>query len=333
MFDSQYYLPSTGDTTDRTAAIEEKLTKYGVCMLGHGIYAASGVKMPEGSALVGIGNATKLLLNEDVETGYAVRLDSYCTVRDLSVVGSLEEITAPDAVGTRHGIGFLGTATPEDYTDQPHNAVISGCFISGFSGGGITCTDTGYSSRSAMTVSDCHIQNCGAGINISHFSEYHMFTNVMCHHCLYGCINNGGNNRFVNCGFDSNVVGFLIDNSRKQSINDSHGSVVGCSFNHSDGNQGVGIYLRRAKNGYSFTGCQLFFSKIVVEGSENILFSGFNIGKNAQIRIDGGKLIMFSDCVFGGMPRSIEVADDPLVHFDNCYTRDGEPVGAEFCLN
>ena len=42
-------------------------------------------------------------------------------------------------------------------------------------------------------MSDCHILNCGAGINIDHFSEFHKFTNVLSETNLYGCINNGGN--------------------------------------------------------------------------------------------------------------------------------------------
>ena len=329
----EYFLPCSGDGADMTAAIEEKLKKYGVCMLGAGVYRVTGVKMPEGTSLMGVGNATKFLLDEGVENGVALQVNSLCTVRDVAFFGAMEPIALPTEVGTRHGIGFLGTATPEDCSGQPHNAVVSGCFFTSFTGGGITCTDTGYSSRCAMTVSDCHMENCGAGINISHFSEYHMFTNVLCHRCLYGCVNNGGNNRFVNCGFDSNVVGFLIDNSRKQSINDSHGSVVGCSFNHSDGNKGIGIYLRRAKNGYSFTGCQLFFSKVVLEGSENILFTGMNVGRKVEIHIDGGKLTMFTDCTFGAQPDVIDVKDNALVQFSNCYTKEGEPVGAQYRLN
>lgn len=330
MQNMQWYLPSSNDGADQTAQIEACLKEYGTCQLGKGTYVVSGVHMPDGTSITGIGYATKLLLREDIGDGFAVKVGSFCTVRDLSVHGSEEEMPTPQEVGTRHGIAFLGTATPEDYSGQPHNSMISGCYIQGFSGGGITCTDTGYSSCSSMTVSDCHILGCGAGINISHFSEYHMFTNIMCHRCLYGCINNGGNNVFVNCGFDSNVVGFLIDNSRKQSINDSHGSVVGCTFNHSDHNKGIGIYLRRAKNGYSFTGCQLFFSKIVLEGSENILFSAMNVGRKSQIYVDGGKLVSFSDCVFAEEPEVLKVSDNALVHFDNCYTKDGKPVGSAY---
>lgn len=332
MSNSNCYLPSRNDDTDMTEAIEEKLSQYGMCQLGKGVYVVSGIRMPEGSSLIGVGFASRLLLKEDVERGYTVQTNSYCTVRDLSVTGSLEAIDAPQELGDRHGIAFLGTATKADYSGQPHNVVVHGCFISGFSGGGITCVDTGFSSRCVMSASDCHILDCGAGINIAHFSEYHMFTNIMCQRCLYGCINNGGNNVFTNCGFNSNRVGFLIDNAQKQSINNSHGSAVGCTFNHSGGNGGIGIQILGAKSGYSFTGCQLFFSHIVLENSDDIVFVGLNTGRQVQIHIKGGGLTMFGNCSFGTPPEAICVVDNPLVHFSNCFTRDGKPVGSEYRL-
>ena len=38
---------------------------------------------------------------------------------------------------------------------------------------------------------------------------------------------------FVNCNFSENDMEFLMDNSQKQSKNETHGSAVGCTFNHS----------------------------------------------------------------------------------------------------
>lgn len=322
-----YFLPSTQDDTDRTEQIQQMLQTYGACRLGSGIYVVTGIQMPEGASLMGVGYATKLLLREDIQEGCAVKLSSLCTVRDLAVLGSREQLTLPETVGTRHGLAFMGNATLSDWKNQIHNSVISGCYLSGFTGGGITCADTGYHTRSSMTVSDCHIYNCGAGINISHFSEYHMFTNVQSTHCLYGCINNGGNNVFVNCGFDSNVIGFLIDNSKGQSPNNAHGSAVGCTFNHTNGNGGIGIQLLGVKPGYSFTGCQLFFSQIVLENSEDILFDALNTGRQVKILVDGGGLTMFTNCTFGHLPEQIRVTENDSVKFINCFTKTGEAVG------
>ena len=327
MYNPEAFLPCGGSGVDMAAAIEEKLQKFGTCLLGSGTYFVSGITMPDGASLLGVGYATKLLLMPELETGYTVKLGSFCTVRDLSVCGSEEPIPMPEVVGGRHGLCFLGDADPKVKSQQHRNSIISGCYISGFTGGGITCNDTGYSTKCAMAVSDCHIFNCGAGINISHFSEYHMFTNILCNQCRYGCINNGGNNVFVNCGFNSNKLGFLIDNSQGQSINNSHGSAVGCTFNHTDGNGGIGIQICGARSGYSFTGCQMFFSHILLENSDDIHFTGLNTGRQVEISVTGGKLTMFTGCTFGNPPYAIRIQDNDLVKFVNCYTRDGQPVG------
>lgn len=323
----EFFLPCAGDGADMTAAIEDRLRRFGTCRLGAGTYIVSGIAMPDGTSLMGSGSCTKLLLSAQLQSGGAIKMGSFCTVKDLMVIGAEEETALPAEVGQRHGILFQGTATVQNYGDQPRNSVISGCFIRSFSGGGITCKDTGYSTVCSLTVSDCHILNCGAGIHIAHFSEFHKFTNVLSERNLYGCINNGGNNVFVNCGFNSNTEGYLIDNSRGQSNNNSHGSAIGCTFNHSDHNNGVGIRVLGATSGYIFSGCQMFFSKILVENSVGIVFDAFNYGKNMDISVTGGKLTMFSNSVFSNAPAAIRVVENPLVKFVNCYTREGQEVG------
>ena len=320
-----YYLKSTRDYTDRTAEIESLLQEYGVCVLGPGTFVVSGVKMPDGTTLRGEGAATKLLLIQ--EGTFTVQLGSYCTVRDVTVLGSEEEIELPEAVGNRHGLLFLSDAVPGVTKIHPRHSIISGCFAHGFTGGGITCHDTGYNTRSALNVSDCHIWNCGAGINISHFSEYHKFTNVLCGACLYGCINNGGNNMFLNCGFNANKIGFLIDNSQGQSNNNSHGSAIGCTFNHSDHNEGIGIQLLGAIHGYVFSGCQVFFSQTILENCDGIIFDSMNYGSKIPIHIKGGSRIVFSNSMFQVQPEPLTVEDNDLVEFLNCYTRKSEKVG------
>ena len=158
---------------------------------------------------------------------------------------------------------------------------------------------------------------CGAGLNIFSFSEYHSFTNILSAANLYGCINNGGNNLFSACHFSGNKTGFLIDNSRGQSNNNSHGSVVGCTFNHSDKNEGVGIAVLGATHGFLFTSCQLFFSKIVVENSYGIVFSDFNCGKKEEIiaTIQPNKY-NFKDFMFKELPKTM-VEDNENVKFVN----------------
>ena len=317
----KYILESTGDSTDVTEKISAMLREGGVCILGSGVFYVRGVDMPDGTTLMGMGKATKIVLCADVTEGHAVKLGSECTVKNLSVLGYETRISRPTEVGKRHGILFEGTAN-ETSDPQPRNSIVESCFISSFEGGGITCVNTGYATSSSITASNCHIMNCGAGINIPFFSEYHEFTNMLCVYNLYGCVNNGGNNTFVNCGFDSNTVGFLIDNSEKQSRNNSHGSVVGCTFNHSDSNKGIGIKVLGATYGYVFNACQLWASEVLVENSNNILFSNFGFG-DVNIKVSGGQLVMFSSCVFFEEPK-LDVTEN--VKIVNCFTRYGSEV-------
>ena len=322
MLCEKYLLESTNDKTDVTEKIEAMLNEHGACVLGSGVFYVSGIDMPEGSTLMGMGHASEIILKSSVRDGYAVKLGSECTIKNLAVLGGTDKISLPAEVGKRHGILFKGTANSTS-DPQPHNSIVESCFVRSFEGGGITCEDTGYATSSSITASNCHITNCGAAINIPFFSEYHEFTNMLCVYNLYGCINNGGNNTFVNCGFNSNKVGFLIDNAQRQSKNNSHGSVIGCTFNHTDSNKGIGIKLLNAQYGYVFTGCQMWYSEIFVENSTNITFSNFNFGGEQKITVKGGKFVMFSNCVFFGDPT---VNTDSNTKFINCFTSNGVVV-------
>ena len=320
-----YHLKSKNNAEDMSREIEKRLTRFGVCELGPGKFFVSGVKMPNGTSIFGMGSATKLILLPDVKEGSAITLGSFCTVKNLEIRGSEEKIELPSEVLERHGIIFEGNAEEtKDYENQPRNSIIEGCFITAFTGGGITLRNTGYSPHSSITASNCHIWNSGAGI-ITKFSEYHEFSNILMTENLYGCINNGGNNVFTGCGFTSNKIGFVIDNLHARAQNHAHGSVIGCTFNHSDKNHGIGIALYGVKWGQVFSGCQLFYSKVIVEDSTNITFDSFNIGKGHSIEIKGGGLVTLSNSSFLYEP-NIKVSENDKVKITNCFTGDGEQV-------
>lgn len=321
-----YVLEASGDKRDRKGDIEEMLRVNRTCILGSGTFYVSGVTMPDGTALMGLGECSEVILMDEVTEGYAVSMGSYCTVKNLTLKGSEEETERPTEVGKRHGIGFLGDATGVENSDlQIGDGIIDSCRIRCFSGGGITCHGTGYSPDCSLCVSNCRIHACGAGIHIPYFSEYHKFSNIMSTKNLYGCINNGGNNVFVGCSFDCNTIGYLIDNSHGQSENNSHGSCVACTFNHTDHNQGVGIKLLGVGPGYVFSDCQLFYSKIVAEDCLGVQFNNFNCGRDEGIYVKGGGVVRFSGCLFGTQPVfTLEDAEHVMV--ENCYTRQGEVV-------
>lgn len=321
-----YHLKSKNNAEDMSREIEKRLTRFGVCELGPGKFYVSGIKMPNGTSLFGMGAATKLILLPKTNSGAAITLGSFCTVKNLEIRGCEEKIELPSEVGKRHGILFEGDANLKNpLSVQPRNSTVEGCFITAFTGGGITCHNTGYSPHSSIIASNCHVWNCGAGIYIPYFSEYHEFTNILSTENLFGCINNGGNNVFVNCGFTSNKTGFVIDNSHGKSTNQAHGSAIGCTFNHSDGNHGTGIAIYGVKWGYVFSACQLFYSKVIVENSTNITFDSFDIGKGHSFEINGGGLTMLTNCSFL-YDANIKIENNDSVKIINCFTPDGKEI-------
>ena len=301
------------------------LNQDGVCNLGPGDFYVTGIKIPTNGMLCGSGNLTRIILASSVTTGYAIKLLSYGCIKDLQITGYATSLQIPSSVGTRHGIIFSGTADatidPITYT----RSAVHNCVICNFEGGGITCFNTGYSISSNLEVSDCFIFRCGAGIYIPFFSEFNRIANVCCQECLYGCIDNGGNNNFTNCDFSGNTTGLLIDNSTGQSRNNSHGSFVGCSFCHSDDNCGIAIHILGATNGEVFTATQVFYGAIVIDESTGIRFIGANIGRQVPITVTKSTVISFNDCtLYDAANNPVTQSENTALEFTECYYYNGE---------
>ena len=324
--DTNNYLASAGDDTDRTADILAMLSTTGACHLGPGVFYLKDLQMPDSTSIIGSGMATRVYMLTG--NGFAIKMGSRCQVKDFRLFGTTSSYTPVSTIGDRHGILWQG-----DYTQRqvaPFSSIISDMFIDGFNGGGITCYDTGYGTHNFLACTNVLIENCDAGINISYWSEFHKFTNVRTRSCYYGCINNGGNNVFTNCDFSScSGKAFVMDNSQGQSPNNSHGSCVACVFNHTASNTGVGIEILNCTNGFIFSACQIFYSQINMKDSSGVVFSNCNFGaNNCDITIDGGGAVLF----MGNMYQSatnITVTDNTHVHFVNCYNRStGAEIGA-----
>lgn len=311
----QPILKATGDTTDIGATIVTML-ESGVCQLDPGDYYVSGIEMPDDSMLIGSGPKTRIILLDSVTTGAAIKMGSRCVVKNLSVVGASSDLTFDTSgsidsihIGTRHGILWLGD---REYGSRVFGT-ISDCYIHGFSGGGITCENTGYSHAGGLNAENCQIYNCGAGINVSYWSEFSRFTNINANECYYGCINNGGNNVFVNCGFTANEVGFYANGDDNKCVkydgttatvrNGGHGSMIGCIINHSglgeNTNHGYAIYYKTIDSGYIFDGLQIFYGKIYFRGGGFVNVSNTNFGNTVEITIYAGSIAyVFSMCRF-----------------------------------
>ena len=319
--DTNNYLESTGDTTDVTASIVAMLTETGVCNLGPGVFYVSGVQMPDNSMIRGSGSSTEIVLSGTGD-GFAIKLGSNCVVKDLQITGAGSDITLSETVGARHGILWQGDYRSSQSTaNQPKDSKISNLYIRRFSGGGISCYDTGMGTANMITADGISITNCNAGIYIPFISEFNKFSNIKAYGCYYGCINNGGNNMFTNCDFSNNQLAFLMDNVNYQANNNSHGTCSACVFNHSASNAGIGIKILNCANGFVFTGCQIFFSQIDIENSSGVTIANSNFGNvNCSITVNGGGAILFANNMHQADPTKT-ITDNTHVHFANCYVR------------
>lgn len=321
--DTNNYLASTGDTTDRTADIMTMLAATGICRLGPGKFYVSNLQMPVNSAIIGSGFATEVRL-AGTSDGYAIKMNSCCIVKDLKISGADSDLSFTSTIGGRHGILWQGQYTEQ--SSAPNRGTISDVWIINFSGGGITCYDTGYGTITALEVVNAWIMGCWAGINVSYWSEFNKFTNVRCAYCYVGCVNNGGNNVFVNCDFSSSMeIAMLMDNSQGQSPNNTHGSCIGCVFNHTRhagaSNSGIGIKILNCHSGFMFTGCQIYYSQIYLENTDGIVIADTNFGyENCDVTISGGGAVMFANNMTeGDIP--VSITNNGNVHFANCYNK------------
>lgn len=312
--------------TDMTAAIMTMLNSTGYCHLGPGIFYVSGnIDMPEGSKLEGCGEDTIIRLLQSVSTGYCVRVGKYCTVKDIKFSGGYSSSAPSSAtLGTRNAIICIANADGEE-ADQPivEPNLITGCWFEGFSGSAVYQHNTGGGVRGAITMTDCFIRQCGAGINIDYYSEYCKYNHIITEQCYYACINNGGNNVFTGCTFHG-TIGFMMDNSNGDAANPAHGSCIGCTFNHIDNwnhpaDLGGGDAVKVISNphGFLFDGCQFWYSAVKIKNSRGMTFTGCLFGGGSPvIKVEGSYGAFFNGCTFQNAP-SLDV--NSATKMDNCY--------------
>ena len=299
--------------TDMTAAIMAMLNSTGYCHLSPGIFYVSGnIDMPEGATLEGCGENTIIRLLASVTTGYCVRVGKYNTIKDIKFSGAYSTPNPPSSgtLGTRNAIICIANADGLEAT-QPNVEpnLITGCWFEGFSGSAIYQHNTGGGVRGAITMTDCFIRRCGAGINIDYYSEYCKYNAVITEQCYYACINNGGNNVFTGCTFHG-TIGFLMDNSDGDAANPAHGSCIGCTFNHIDNwnhptdlGGGDAVKIISNPHGFIFSGCQFWYSAIKIKNSRGMTFDGCLIGGNSPvIKVEGSYGAFFHGCTFQNAP-------------------------------
>lgn len=319
--DTNNYLASTNDSTDRTAEIVAMLKSTGVCKLGPGEFYINGLVMPNDTSIIGSGIATKLVLATGAEFG--IQMKKWNVLEDFSISGK-ENGGSSLEIGNRKGIMWVGDYnTTSTYTNCPERGMIRCVYFENIKGSGLYMSNTGYSILTGCSVSECNFYGCDCGINIAYWSEFSRFTGCQVSSCGYGVINNGGNNTFVNCDFSSNKEAFLIDNQYNQSTNNTHGGCIGCIFNHSNSNAGVGIRVLNGGNGFIFDGCQIFYSQIIIDGTSGVVVSNCNFGQvNCKISVESSKAILFANNLFQGAVET-SINDSNVVWSNNLLRSNG----------
>lgn len=317
-YNNNNFLPSTGDTTDRTADIAALIASTGYCKLGPGDFYTTGITLPNGSTLEGCGASTRIILDQNIEDGAAVYLRTRACVRNMSILSTSDDSFTPNgSIGTRHGILFEYPGEGSQW-----RSMIDGVTICGFSGGGITLRNAGINPGNSVLVCNAHIYHCNVGIYIPEKSEYHSFTNVNCNYNYYGAIVNTGNNQFNTCHFSRNTVALQMDGSNY--ANNGHGSFIGCTFNHSGGNPGTAIVLNSVTNGEAFVGCNLHYGYLVITGCNLINWSNCEFGNQTRINISASVACNFNNCMIL-FPDAIttNISSSSTTKFNQCYTNTG----------
>lgn len=318
-----YFIKSTNDDTDRTNEINRTLADYGACILGAGKFVVSNINMPAYSSLVGSGIGRTWLDSAPFSSGDMIKLNGVCSVRDMRLQGGLT--SAPNAYSDRNGISWVGTyESPYDPGSHPVIGQISNVVISGFTGYGIKCEKTSIDANSGVNADDITIRGCYCAIYVGKYSEYNKFTMIDATNNYYGCINNGGNNVFINCNFSLNKQGLLMDDTGNISPNNSHGSFIACSFNHADNNTGTAIEIIGIDYAEIFTACQIHFGAIKIDSCKGVRFDSCIFGYDVPLTIDDSYLTTFTDCtLFDGASTVLTQSGNTTLKFTECYDLDG----------
>lgn len=334
--DTNNFLASTGDTTDRSSDIAAMLKKTGCCILGSGVFYIKGVTMPDYSMIRGQGNSTQVYwIDEEDSPNYIFKFGSSCSLSDMWIrqfkrSGSDHPITVQPEVRDFSAIEFSGVFNEDNPVNGPYAGTLSNLRITDIEGSGIRLVRTGTGVTAHVAAVNCYILRCDCGIHCDIISEFHQFTNITCTGCYYGVICRGGNNTFNNCNFSTNYVGIYLDNSDGQSYNNGHGIFNACVINHSKpNNTGTALLCDGINTGMKFSSCTFGYGNIHIKNSEGIRF--YNCGMAfGSVTIENSIGTLFNSLSLRRKPDlSITDIDSKNTRFVNCFYRDGSEFIAD----
>lgn len=229
---------------------------------------------------------------------------------------SIEFRTITSVIGSRNGILWK--------TPNKHCSVVDNCTIERFNGAGILAKDTSTPVDNNLVVSNCYIRNNAVGVYIQRDSEYMKICNNIIASNWYGILNRGGNNNICNCGMDSNIVGVQVD--ADEGSNNGHGTITGCSINHSGNNSGYGLIIKNTGREI-ISNCNFYYSKIKLDHTNGNVITGCGFGSSAGWEISGGNCNIFNGCMIrSASDTPITIENNTTTKIVNCFTRSGVAV-------
>ena len=309
------------NTSRSEQTIEYALNKYKKVVLGSGTYVLNrAITMPDNSCITGAGDSTIITAASGAD---AIIAGANCSIENVKLHS---DDGHTDSAGTTAGIRITGNY---DSVPLKYNIKISNVTIDGFSLAGIYANKTGTWVGDSISAINCTIFNCYAGLFLEDYSEFGRYTNIMCRDNYIGLFNKSGNNMFVNCSFSNNTVGVYLwgddgDNSR----NNGHGSVIGCTINHSNNNSGFAVICKGIDgNGFVFDSCQIWYGKVQAENSTGIIFNNCMFGAyntDTEIINYTANDLFLMNCLFKvGATFSGSGGE---THAINCFKFDGTPI-------
>lgn len=254
--------------------LQETITRNRVVQLPEGLIEISKTLIvPSNTRIVGVRGATKLKLIDDCTKIFDlgansenIMFDNITTLGKATIVPTaLTDVDIKNRTGAGADCGIYATG----YAQNIH---VRNCDFKDFSLAGINLYRTHKLYTRTFKITDCVFGESYFGLLSDTRSEYHTITGCTFAYNQMGAFIAGGNNFMGTCHFDANSVGLVLSGTSGE--NDSHGSIVGSSFNH---NKSFSICAIDINNGFTFNGCHAFDGDILLDNAKGFVFVGGEI--------------------------------------------------------
>lgn len=317
-FKAAYAVYPTGDNTARQTDIANALTQYGACYLAPGDYYINAtLTLPDNARLYGAGRATHVIYKSGV-TGAMIRCGNGNQIANIWFDGGLSERPSTTQ-GTRHCI----LVEKEEGSSDKLALQMHDCWVTGFGGIGVLANKNGYGNLQSVQITNCMFRFNGIGVRFAEHGEYGVVSNCSFLKNYHGASIAGGNNFMSNCLLSDNYTGAYVYGTVNNVVvdNNSHGSFVGCVFNH---NEYRGLEFNKITAGYTVIGGYVGKSgnSDVYINSPLVHFSGTRflsvLSGSKTFTFGTGAGLSLSGCVFNGSP-IYALNGTGRIHFNGCY--------------